>query len=78
MGDHIRLTTIDEDRDIVEILHLAMPPCHSSRQGANSSSIDQVQSAGATALAQVEALTQLVEELSKNILRFMCLWREKI
>ena len=82
MGDHIRLTTLDSDCDIVEILNLAVPPCHSSSSsspppchsslgGANASSKEHSPGGDGTEEAHIEKLTQLVGELSKQVSTFL-------
>ena len=54
MGKHIRLTSMEDGRDIVEILELASAPCHPHRDCASSSD------------DPVRRLTEMVDELGKH------------
>ena len=56
LGKHIRLTSIDENRDIVEMLQLAAAPCHPTRDCSG---------VGIGELPQVQQLTKMVDELSE-------------
>ena len=60
MGDHIRLTSIGEGRDIVEILALASAPCHSAEE----------QNVALSKGVDIPHLTQLVDRLSKQLTNY--------